>query len=75
MYRIICPKNWIRRNRVFHLKFHLYAKKLRELATSKGGIAPFVILCYNRGKIFLISRSFPFVPHGCSRAEFLCHMS
>lgn len=28
-------------------------------------------LCYNRGKRFLISRSFSFVPHGGNRAEFL----
>ena len=36
-------------------------------------IAPFVILCYNMGKRFLISRSFSFlfVPHGDNRAEFL----
>ena len=27
------------------------------------------------GKRFLISRSFSFVPHGCSRAEFLCRLS
>ena len=26
----------IKRNRAFHLKFHFYAKKLRELAASKG---------------------------------------